>query len=244
MKMRSRIAVAAPIAGLLLICSAAIFAQEPVSPTQAPSVPEVIGTLDIPSRADIDERIAQGIVQRAGEVDSTATLKSDLDTLSASVKAQSLRFNQDELELFPVARLQSLQRHWRFFERQLANWRVSLKRVGTQYLADAAELGSRGADWKATRQSAEAAALPSMLIERIASVQAQLTKAEQAISPPLANYVRLSERASAVEARIQIGKKSVAAAIEHNDSRLATMDLPPLWDQKMQVSADAAIESL
>ena len=62
---------------------------------------------------------------------------------ATSVREQSQRFKRDELKLLSVRRLESLERHWRFYGKQLEAWRRDLQQATGQYAEDAAELARR-----------------------------------------------------------------------------------------------------
>lgn len=201
----------------------------PAIAAPAKSGPEVVVPADIPVRADADERFAQESIERSQGRDPTAGLQKRLDALADSVRAEGQFFKRDEMKLLSIARLESLERHWNFYARQLEGWRRDLKDATSQYNEDAAELSRRRANWEATRTSADAAALAPALANRVDSTLAQLARAEQAVSGPIDRQARLSRRANAVESSINAGQKAVAAAIAYNDSRLTRIDAPPLW---------------
>ena len=147
------------------------------------------------------------------------------------MQQESQRFKRDELKLLSIARLESLERHWNVL-RQAARGLASRSRSRptSQYTEDAAELARRRASWEATAASAETAGLAPALANRVQSVLAQIALAEQAVSGPIDRQIRLARRANAVETAILAGQKAVAAAIAYNDSRLARIDSPPLWE--------------
>jgi small-conductance mechanosensitive channel len=180
-------------------------------------------------RADADERFAQEVIQRSRGQDPTAKLQKRLEALAESVRQEGQHIDRDELRRLSIARLESLERHWNFYAKQLEVWRRDLKEATSQYNEDAAELSRRRANWEATRASAESAALAPALANRVDSVLAQITLAEQAVSGPIDRQVRLSRRANAVESSISAGQKAVAAGITYKDSRLMRLDAPPLW---------------
>jgi small-conductance mechanosensitive channel len=230
--MRRRVGFAACVLpALVLALSAPALAKEAAAPA-APEKqgPPIIATADIPLRADADERFAQEVVQRSQGRDPTAKLEKRLEALSASVLRESQHFKRDELNLLSIMRLESLERHWRFYGKQLDEWRSDLKQVSSQYTEDAAELARRRASWEATRTSDESAAMAPALVNRIQSVLAQIEIAERAVSGPIDKQVSLSQRANALEISVRAGQKAVAAAIANNDRRLTQVDSPPLWE--------------
>ena len=205
-------------------------AQDAVAPGgAAKSGPEAVIPADIPIRADADERFAQDVIQRSRGQDPTAKLQKRIETLAESVRQEGQHIDRDELRQLSIARLESLERHWNFYGKQLEAWRRDLKEATSQYNEDAAELSRRRANWEATRASAESAALAPALANRVNSVVAQIALAEQAVSGPIDKQARLSRRANAVESSISAGQKAVAAGIAYKDSRLSRLDAPPLW---------------
>jgi small-conductance mechanosensitive channel len=198
------------------------------SAAAAKAGPEVIAPVDIPVRADADERFAQDVVQRSQGRDPTEKLEVRLEALRESVRAEGQHFKGDDLRLLSITRLESLARHWNFYARQLEALRKDLKQASTPYTEDAAELALRRASWEATR-AAESGGMASALRNRIQAVLAQISLAEQAVSGPIERQIRLGRRANAIETSIQAGQKAVATAISYNDSRLSRIDSPPLW---------------
>jgi small-conductance mechanosensitive channel len=222
------------IVPLLAFCWSLAAAAQGV-PAQAPAAtpakagPEVIAAADIPQRADVDERFAQDVVQRSHGRDPTLPLRAQLDALAGSVREEGKFFKRDELRLLSIARLESLERHWKFYGKELDQWRNDLKQVVAPYNEDAAELRRRSANWEATRAAPESTGLAPALSGRMGSVLAQLALAEQAVSGPIAQQVRLGRQANNLETAIRAGQKAVATAINYNDSRLTKVDSPPLW---------------
>jgi small-conductance mechanosensitive channel len=229
--MRRRVGLLVRVLPLLLLCGAApSLAQDAAAPASAKSGPEIVAPADISVRADADERFAQDTVQRSKGKDPTVRLEKRLTELGDSVLQESHRFKRDELYQLSIMRLESLERHWGFFEKQLDKWRRELKDSGTQYTDDAAELARRRAYWEATRAAPEFASLAPALADRINSVLRGIEDAERAVSVPIGRQVRLSQRANSLETSIQAGQKAVAAAITYNDYRLTQVDSPPLWE--------------
>ncbi len=237
------------LALVLLLLSAGATAQAlpgiaPAKETAPAATAEPIAAADIPSRADADERFAQEVLEEARSADPTSAFEPRLSALSQSVSEQSALLKDKELKLLPVTRLESIERHWRFFQGQLDAWRSELQQATEQPLLDAAEIGRREAAWALTAAAAQTEPLPEALAARIVSVQADLTAAKQAISPPIAKQIRLSSRANAIGSRIDSGQKAIAAAIAFNDRRLAHMDAPPLWSARVVGKGDSAANSL
>ena len=195
----------------------------------ARSGPEVIVPADIPMRADGDERFAQDVIQRSRGQDPTAKLQKRLEALAESVRQEGQHIDRDEMRQLSIARLESLERHWRFYGRQLEALRRDLKEAMGPHTEDAAELSRRRANWEATRASAESSGLAPALASRVQGVIAQLTVAEQAVSGPIERQARLSRRANEVDTAIGAGQRAVAAGIAYNDSRLWRIDAPTLW---------------
>ena len=204
--------------------------QGAAAATPAKSGPQVVETAEIPLQADADERFAQDVVQRSRGQDPTAKLRPRLESLGTAVQQESQRFKRDELKLLSISRLESLERHWKFYGKQLDAWRRDLQQSMDRYTEDAAELARRRSNWEATRADNATTGLASALDGRIQSVLGQIALAEQAVSGPIDKQVRLMRHANAVETAIVEGQRAVATAIAYNDSRLSRIDSPPIWE--------------
>ena len=214
---------------LALVCCWPVVAREEAQPEAAAGKePAVIASADIPMRADADERFAQDVIERSKGRDRTAGLEKSLVHLAESVSHESQRFKRDELNLLSIMRLESLERHWKFFQKELNDWRRELRQASGQFTEDAAELANRRAMWEATSAAASTAAMAPALSDRISSVLAEIDAAERAVSVPIARQISLSQRANVLETSVLAGQRAVAAAISYNDHRLATIDSPSL----------------
>ncbi|RPI16158.1 MAG: mechanosensitive ion channel protein MscS [Lysobacterales bacterium] len=220
---------------LLLVCFAgALHAQEAPAPAAAAAPakqgPEPVAATDVPSRADADERFAQDVLERVRGKQPTAKLEQRMTALVQSVGSEAKVFKRDELQTLSIARLESFERHWKFYARQLEEWRRDLRQAMDPYNEDAAELARRRASWEKTLEADKDGRLPEALRNRIAAVVAQLSVAEQALSGPIEQQLRLSRSANAVETSIRAGQRAVDAAIAYSDHRLMMVDSPPLWE--------------
>ncbi len=228
---------------LLLVGMHVALAQEAPG-ASATAGPEVIAAADIPARAEIDERFAEEVLQRAAAPNPADALEPELESLSNSVRELGQRYQKAELDLLPINLLESLDRHWQFLRGQVDAWRNRLRGASVRYLEDASDLSRRAANWKATRDAMAIDTATAALGERIAAAQALLDQAGQALSDPLNKQIQLSQRGYALEDRVQSGRKAVVEAIAFNDRRLARVDAPPLWDSTGQESSDSVLEAL
>jgi potassium efflux system protein len=215
-------ACAASVADLLTPSSA-----ESTEPESTLEVIAPVAPVDIPTRADTDERFVQDVVVRARQPDPTETLRPRLKQMAAGVGDLAKVFQQEEVGKLPVVRLESLASHWDFYDRQLADWRQVLQEITARYSADAAQLSRLRATWEATR---DVASLPPALANRARVLARQVVAAEQALSRPLGAQLELGRMANSLQASIEAGKKNISAAIDAYDNRLGTADVPPLWD--------------
>jgi small-conductance mechanosensitive channel len=190
----------------------------------------VIAASEVQARADADERFAQDVIARSKGRDPTQKLEARLEALGSSVAGEGQHFKRHELQLLSITRLESLERHWDFYARQLEQWRGDVESATSFYTEDAVELARRRASWEATRAAAEAGGVAPALKSRVQAVLSEIERAEQAVSGPIDRQVRLSRRANTVDSSIRAGQRAVAAAIAYNDSRLARVDSPPLWE--------------
>jgi len=191
---------------------------------------QAILVADIPLRADTDHRYAEGVLERIAGADPTDALAPRLEAISRSIDEKLQQFQPAQLRTLPIMRLESLERHWMFDARRFASWQEDMRQATAAYASDAAELARRREAWQALKNAPGAADLPPALTGRIDSVIAQLARAEQALSVPLARQIALGQRANSVEERIQAGQRAVADAINYIDARLLELDAPPLWD--------------
>jgi potassium-dependent mechanosensitive channel len=208
---------------------ASLLAPASATAEAAPTAPaiEPVAPAEIPARADIDERVVQDVVVRAAQKDPTAALKPALQALTQGVHDLAEIFRKEEVNELPVVRLESLERHWNFYDRQLADWRKRLQAVTAQYSADAARLSQMRATWEATRN---VPGMPQALVNRATVLAQQIAIAEQALSGPLDEQLKLGRRANALQASIDAGRKDISAAIDFYDTRLLTSDAAPLWE--------------
>jgi small-conductance mechanosensitive channel len=227
-----------PVALLMLLAGSAtaIAAGEAPAALAAPEKPvvEVIATGDIAMRADQDERFIQEVLGHARRQDPTAKFAPRLEALEEGVRRLDGRFKPEELRGLSALHLESLGRHWQFYNRQLESWRRDLQRATGLYSDDAAQLADRRATWEATRAAAEASGVAPALHDRINAVLAEIAQAEKAISGPLDAQVKLSRKANALESGIDAGTRNVDSAIAYHDLRLTMIDSPPLaevWRQ-------------
>jgi small-conductance mechanosensitive channel len=201
------------------------------SPASAPAASiEPVPAGEIPLRADTDERYAQEVIERARQRDPSARLGPRLEAISTGIGALNESLHREALPELSVVRLESIEKHWHFYEDQLAEWRRELERVMAPYSDDAASLARRRAVWEATQQSLGEGSVPGALRNRIAGILSQLELAEQAISGPLDALIKLGRRANTVESGIDAGRKRIDAAIANYDRRLRTADASPVWD--------------
>ncbi len=203
-------------------------ADKAPAPAAAPAI-EAIAPGDIPMRADTDERFVQEVMDRARQPDPAQKLAAPLESMAIGIQKLSQTFKRDELQSLPAIRLESLERHWIFYDKQVADWRANLQRVTAKYSDDAAELAKRRAAWEATRAAAVTNSLAPALAERVDATLAEIGAAEKAVSVPLDNLLRLARRGNAVQQAVASGEKGVDAAIKYFDRRLLMIDAPPLW---------------
>ena len=230
--MRRRVGIVTSVlAGLILPIHPSVSQVADAAPVKAGEIrSDLVPQAEIPARADADDRFAQDVIQRAERRGPKDQLEPRLDALAASVQELAALLESNDLALLPAISLDSLGRHWRFYERQLETWRRDLESTSGRFPEDAAELARRRVVWDATRIAAEGGSIAPALADRIRTVQAQLGRAEQAVSGPIERQIRLGRRANSVESAISTGQKAVAAAIAHIDSRLWKIDSPPVWE--------------
>jgi len=211
---------------------------------EGPKAPTAIPVADISLRADTDERFAEAVTLRALQEDPTDRLAPQLDAIARSVDEKAKMFRASDLRALPVMRLESFERHWKFDARRFARWQDDMRTATAPYGQSAAQLAQRRADWEATQEVARGN-MPAALASRVDALVTQLKNAEQALSKPLARQISLGRRANLIDARIQVGLRSVAEAIDYIDSRLIRLDSPPLWKaRQVDTDHDGAMTSI
>jgi small-conductance mechanosensitive channel len=198
-------------------------------PARAITTIEPISAHNIPSRADADEQFAQDVLRGAALPDPLHSFGQQLDELEVGVTTLGARMRDEQLHLLPRLRLESLRRNWQFFDKQLGLWRRDSQRQLDRYSEDAAQLASRRADWRATRQTARTSAVAPALLERVDDVLRQLDAADRVVSAPLAEQLELGRRGNVVQSSIEAGLQAVDAASDNFDRRLSVTDSPSLW---------------
>ncbi len=196
---------------------------------QSPAVDAPLAARDIPARADADEQFAEDVLQRVAAPVVTEALGPQIEALAAGVTTLGRRMRKADLTRMPVIRLESLQRNWRFYRRQLEAWQREAQRQLDRDSDDAAQLAQRRVTWAATRKEAQSATISPALLERVNAVLARIEAADRALSAPLARQLEFSRRGNAVAGSIAAGLRAVDAASTSFDFRLAVRDSAPLW---------------
>jgi potassium-dependent mechanosensitive channel len=220
---------AAPAVAQMGLLTGTSKADAPADSSPRTTAPEPITAGDIPMRADADERFAQDVVARARRKDPSTKLGAELDVITAGIVKLSKAFEGDDLRQLSAIRLESLDNHWRFYQRELNRWRTELDSTTGSYTDDAAELAKRRVVWEATRDALSSGGFTPALVDRVNVIIDQFSLAEKTLSQPLDEQMRLRRRANTVQASIDAGKKGVDAAIAFYDRRLGTIDAVPAW---------------
>ncbi|MBK6350898.1 MAG: mechanosensitive ion channel [Proteobacteria bacterium] len=223
------VAVAGPVSAQAALFAGTGRTDAPAEAGPKPTAPEPIAAGDIPLRADADERFAQGVVQRAQGRDPSKKLGAELDALTAGIVKLAKVFDNEDLKQLAAIRLESLDNHWEFYQRELDRWRTRLDSTTSSYTEDAAELARRRGAWEATRQAMLTGGVTPALIDRVNVIIDQFTLAERALSRPLDEQLKLRRRANTVQSSIDAGRKGVDTAIAHYDRRLGMIDATPVW---------------
>ena len=222
-------AVAGPASAQAGLLASASKTDAPAEPGSKSNAPEPIAAGDIPMRADADERFAQDVVRRAKGRDPSKKLGAELDVLTAGIVKLAKAFENEDLKQLAAIRLDSLDNHWRFYQRELDDWRAALDITTGSYTEDAAELATRRRAWEATREAMLAGGVTPALAARVDVIIGQFTLAERALSRPLDEQLKLRRRANTVQSSIDAGRKGVDAAIAYYDRRLGMIDASPVW---------------
>lgn len=201
-----------------------------VQPAAAPgSATAPIAVQDILARADEEQQrldLARQLLAAPQPVDR---LRSQFDAIAAPVDTKLRTATGAALRDLPIMRLESLARHWKFDAVRFGRWETEARRAFAPYEDTAMQLAQRRAAWSATRAAGFLDGLPPGLDGRVDAMLAQIDVCEAALGNVLARQFELSQRASALKARIKAGQDDVAAAIDDIDSRLLRLDVAPLW---------------
>ncbi|HSX52364.1 MAG TPA: mechanosensitive ion channel domain-containing protein [Cellvibrio sp.] len=184
---------------------------------------------EIINRANDEQRLLGRVARRVQADNPTAQLASALDEIASSVNNKNKAFSVDQLRSLPVMRLESLDRHWQFDERQFDRWQNDLREITAPYTELADQLAQHYADWAATKSAVDTSSLPDALTNQIDGMLTELRDAERSLSEPLAQLSALARRGNTVDASIQAGRNDVAVAIKMIDRRLLSLDVEPLW---------------
>jgi potassium-dependent mechanosensitive channel len=224
--------------GALALLRAVTGAAEATKPPseEATAKVEVIDPADIALRADVDERFLRDAARRAAQPSPGKALDSRLDEIAAAIDDLEDRFRDANLTTLPSDILESFNRHWRFYGRQIADWRERLQDRMQPYSDDAAELAQRRAIWAATGAASGAELLAPALVDRIRSMVTETNSVDQAVSRPLAELIALGRKGNVQQSRVEAWERAVAAAIRFQDRRLWRLDSPPLWASRAELT--------
>jgi potassium efflux system protein len=230
-----------PIALAAALCAACAHGA-PALPLTQPSKPDApvtqteanvaIAARDIPGRADVDERYARDAAEHARQQRGYEDMRRRLDELATSVASLSTQLRTQSLLELPATRIESLQRRWNFYARQLELWRRDQQRIVDAYADEAAQIESRREAWDATIAGADDGGSAAALRARVDEVMRALHDANRAISAPMSLHLGLGRRATVLQASIDGGLKAMTAATVNYDRRLWRIDQPPLWEAR------------
>lgn len=208
---------------------------------QAPRA-TAIPVSEIINRANDDQRLLVRVARKVKEKNPAEQLAISLAEIARSVDEKKSTFYNEQLRNLPVARLESLDRHWQFDARRFERWQSSMRDTSSPYTKLADELSQRYAEWDATKATFTSDSLPAALTAQVDSMLTDIRKAENSLSAPLGQLGTLARRASTVDTNIQSGRSDVAAAIATIDRRLLQSEMEPLW--RIEAWRGAGEESL
>jgi small-conductance mechanosensitive channel len=206
-----------------------------------PAKIEEIRAADILARADEDEQFVRVVLQR---IQTSTTVLAELDEAltrrAGEVQTLIERSQGNDLPALPMARLESMRRHWLLYDREVARARATLTRATQIASDDAAGLASRRSTWQMTRDADNGLAQP--LLQRVDEVLGQLGAAQKALSDPLDQLIGLGRKSRALSLEVQSGLATVVEQIAQQDRRLLEVDAPPLWRaERPQGAADRPV---
>ena len=227
-------------AALLFAASAQAAAPALKAPADLALSPSQIGPIavqDILTRAREEQQQVEFARQLLAGPQPFERLRRALDEIAAPVEAKQLNASGAVLRGLPIMRLESLARHWQFDANRFAHWEAASRHAFAPYEHTAMQLAQRRLAWSATREAGLLDGLPPAMSERVDAMLTQIDASETALGITLERQFELSQRASALKARIRSGQSEVAAAIDDIDQRLLRIDVPPLRDRRVHSRA-------
>ncbi|MEY2866628.1 MAG: hypothetical protein RIQ43_654, partial [Pseudomonadota bacterium] len=116
---------------------------EPAPAEEKSEAPATIPIANIPLKAEEDERFIQEAMLRAQSSNKAGAMAKQLKDIQNSVSTLSQKSQSSKLEGVQISRLESLDRHWSFLNRELTQWQGRLQSVAKPLSEDAAELAAR-----------------------------------------------------------------------------------------------------
>jgi small-conductance mechanosensitive channel len=183
----------------------------------------------IPARAEADAQFIAQAQQRVLAAGDGTRFEEQLARHYAGVQRLADRSGGATLDTLPVARLETLLRHWKLFDREITRLRGEMARATDALSEDAAELAGRRTVWQSTREQAADSA--PALLERADELATLATQAEAAVAAPLARMIEIGRQGAALSAQVQAAMGHVREQIDDLDRRLLIIDKPPLWTE-------------
>ena len=218
---------------------------EPAPVEEKAEAPATIAIANIPLKAEEDERFIQEARQRAESANKAPVLEKQLKEIQKSVVLLSQKSQSSKLDGVQISRLESLDRHWSFLDRELTKWQGRLQSAAKPLSEDAAELAGRKQVWLNTRTAA-AESLAPPLLRSLDELLLEFDTADQAISRPLTQLLDLGRDASIIQARVNRNLTAVRKQIASVDHDLAVLDSDNLYVALTSAKSDVAgdLESL
>jgi small-conductance mechanosensitive channel len=216
----------------------------PVAPVAAPAAAQAAAPADpkpdaaiepiparsVPARADADEQFMLDVTQRVAEAAQVRkAMEARLEDVADGIADLAKRFPRDELRTLPVQRIESVERQWKFYERELADWRRDQEQLLESLSDDAAQLAQRRASWQVTHAAATTLAMPPALLQRIDGVASALRNAERALATPVGEQVELRRAATQLQTAVDNANREIDRAVRNYDRRLWRVDTAPYW---------------
>jgi len=201
---------------------------EPAPVEEKSEAPATIPIANIPLKAEEDERFIQEAMLRAQSSNKAGAMAKQLKDIQNSVSTLSQKSQSSKLEGVQISRLESLDKHWSFLNRELTQWQGRLQSVAKPLSEDAAELAARKQVWINTR-TATAATLAPPLLRSMDELLVEFEKADQTISQPLTKLLDLGRDASIIQARVNRNLAAGRAQIAAVDRDLAVIDSENLF---------------
>lgn len=194
-----------------------------------------IEPMHILRRANSDELFIQSLIRNSARFDARRELASELDDISKSVKFAAEQQASLDITSLTVRRLEGIERQWKFYENQLAQWRVKMRRSASPIADDTAALSKLRVEWAAT---IDADVASPALLGRANEIVREIADGDAVLAKPLAEMIALGRRGNDADADLHEWLRLVRQELSARDLGLLSLDSPPIWELRAVFDSD------